>query len=90
MADIRVRHADVVVGDERRKKRERMPVKDDCMYNLCHGDYNYVAFALVLSLSLLLPLSYNHHLILCEGQGYFFHLGVCVCVRKTEHFISRH
>ena len=53
-----------------------MRAKDDCMCNLCHGDYNYVPFALVLFP--LLPLSYNHHLILCEGQGYSFHLAACV------------
>ena len=47
------------VRDERRRSRrragrmrERTRVKDDCMSNLRHGDYNYVTFALVLFSSL--------------------------------------
>ena len=68
--------------------RERTRVKDDCMSNLRHGDYNYVTFALVLFfLSPSILSSRNHHLIQYEGQGYFF---VCAHVCIYTHMQRMH
>ena len=54
-----------------KEENERTQVKDDCMSNLRHGDYDYITFVpRPFSLSLLS--SHNQHLIQCEGQGYFF------------------
>jgi hypothetical protein len=82
MADTRVRD-----GRRRRRRRAgergRTRVKDDCMSNLRHGDYDDVTFALVLLLHSFLaqppsnPIRRTRLFLLC--------VRACMCARACAH-----
>lgn len=80
--------ADIQVRDERRRcrrqsEKERMRVKDDCMSNLRHGDYDYVTFALVLLLhSFFAQPSSNP---MRRTRLFFFSVRACMCARVCAY-----
>ena len=92
--------ADTQVRDGRRRRRrrpggrekERTRVKDDCMSNLRHGDYNYVTFALVLLLHSFFAQSSSNpirrtrlFLLLCVCAR----ARTCMCARICEYIYMR-
>jgi hypothetical protein len=101
--------ADTQVRDGRRRcrrragKRERMRVKDDCMSNLRHGDYDYATFALVLLLHSFFaqpssnPIRRTRLFLLCiracmcaRACAYtYIYIHMCgVCMCVTEHLFT--
>ena len=88
---------DVDVDDGREGERTR--VKDDCMSNLRHGDYNYVTLALVLLLHfffaqpssnpirrtrLFLLLCVCARMYVCTHLRIYIYINVDVCERERE------